>query len=157
MGFPLEVAFANCFMYNLEKEVFTDQPALKPSVNYCFVDDCFLVCNSLHNVLQVRYFFQSNSSLNFHLWNHHINFLDVHVERYSSKCTISVFRKPTDTGVVLNALSKCPTRYKESTVKALIHRTYKISTDLTSFTSSIDALKQTFVNNAYSNTASDRY
>ena len=118
-----------------------------------------MVCNSLQDVLQLRNAFQPNSPPNFTYevrGNNTISFLDVHIERMANSYKISVFKKPTDTGVYLNASSECPARYKESTVKALIHRTYKVSSDWNVFNSSIDTLKQTFINNGYSNTTFDR-
>ena len=56
----------------------------------------------------------------------------------------------------LNANSECPQRYKEGTVKALIHRTYKIYSDMELFHDCIIKLKQSFVNNGYSNERFDK-
>ena len=65
------------------------------------------------------------------------------------------YRKPTDPGIYLNASSECPDRYKDGTISALIHRTFKFSSNGMAFQQSITNLKQSFVNNGYSNTRFD--
>ena len=42
-------------------------------------------------------------------------------------------------------------RYKEGTIKNLIHRTFKISSTQEIFSDSVKQLKQTFINNGFSN------
>ena len=74
----------------------------------------------------------------------------------SLKFQTEVYTKPTDTGVYLNAKSECPQRYKTGTIKALIIRTYKISSDWSIFHRSIQNLKQALINNGYSNRDFDR-
>ena len=75
--------------------------------------------------------FKNNSSLNFthELGGKKLNFLDVSVEEKDGKYETSVYKKPTDPGVYLNFKSECPERYKEGTIRNLIHRTYKISSN----------------------------
>ena len=79
----------------------------------------------------------------------------MHIDNNSDTFSTSVFNKPTNPGIYLNHSSECPNRYKEGTIKALIHRTFKISSDWLIFSKSIDHLKQTFVNNGYPNTTFD--
>ena len=67
----------------------------------------------------------------------------------------SVYQKPTNNGIYLHARSECPQRYKDSTIKALIHRTYKISHTWQLFHDSILKLKQAFIYNGYSNSLFD--
>ena len=84
-----------------------------------------------------------------------INFLDVHVEERNNRCITSVYQKPTNCGIFLNTNSGCPERYKLGTITALIHRAYKIPSDWHDFNSTVDRLKQLFVNNRYSNKTFD--
>ena len=63
----------------------------------------------------------------------------------------ATFTKPTKPGIYLNPKGECPDRYKEGTVKALIHCSYRVSSDLTTFHASVEKLKQSFINNGHSN------
>jgi len=89
--------------------------------------------------------------------NRQIDFLDVHIDATSEdEYKTSVYQKPTSSGVYLNANSECPDRYKTGTIKALVHRTYKISSSWQLFHERIAVLRQTFINNGYSNTTFDQ-
>ena len=37
------------------------------------------------------------------------------------------FVKPTNSGIYLNYNSECPLRYKDATIRSMIHRIYKAS------------------------------
>ena len=85
---------------------------------------------SVENVVAIKEIFEQNSVLNLTYeigTGKHINFLDVHVDAIGDNFITTVYSKPTRTGIYLNANSECPQRYKDGTVKAIIHRTYKIS------------------------------
>ena len=159
MGSPLGVAFANFYMTHLENTVFEQQPNLKPLVYCRYIDDCFLIVNSESDLAPVINSFSLNSVLNFthEVGGSRINFLDVTIEDEGSDhyCT-KIFRKSTDPGIYLHNNSECPERYKEGTIRNLIHRTRKISSTDEIFISSIKQLKQTFINNGYSNRQFDK-
>ena len=57
----------------------------------------------------------------------------------------------TRMGIYMNAASECLQRYKNSTVKAPIHRTYKISCNWHHFQNTLKILKQSLINNGCSN------
>ena len=61
----------------------------------------------------------------------------------------SVFQNPTNFGIYLHYNSECPPRYKVGTFSALIHRTFKIFSNWQPFDSTINKLKQTFINIGY--------
>ena len=88
--------------------------------------------------------FSQNSVLNFthEVGGSKINFLDVTIENDGSNryCT-KVYKKPTDPGIYIHNRSECPERYKEGTIKNLIHRTYKISSTEEIFSDSVKKLK----------------
>ena len=130
MGSPLGVTFANFYMAHLENSVFHNQPDLKPQVYCRFIDDCFLIVDSEDDLEPITDAFKQNSVLNFtrEIGGSKINFLDVTVENDgSSEYKTKVYRKPTDPGIFIHEKSECPERYKEGTIKNLIHRTRKIS------------------------------
>ena len=153
MGSPLGVTFANYYMCNLENEVSESDPTLKPTIYCRYVDDCFLVVETQHQLDRLVDAFQSNSVLNFTIEkssNHTFHFLDVNIEQQEGIFKTDVYKKDTNSGINLHTDSECPETYKNSTVRAMIHRTHKIcSSD--KLESSLNALQQVFVNNGYSN------
>ena len=84
-----------------------------------------------------------------------LNFLDVHIENAYPDIHTSIHTKPTNPGIYLHANSECTQQYKNSSIKNLIHRTYKISSNWSVFHVSIQKLKQTIINNGYSNRTFD--
>ncbi|KAF2354160.1 hypothetical protein FHG87_015087, partial [Trinorchestia longiramus] len=118
----------------------------------------FIVTDNIQSLEELKNSFERNSVLKFTSelgLQNKINFLDVHIEAKGNNYETSVYQKPTNTGIYLHANSETPQRYKNSTIKALIHRTYKISSSWQLFHSSIVKLKQALINNGYSNTMFD--
>ena len=110
--------------------------------------------NSIDDLLRIKESFQTYSGLKFTYelgTNQKINFLDVHVDGSGGQYVTSVYTKPTNTGVYLNADSECPQRNKDGTIKALTHRRYKTSSNWHLFHDSMQILKQSLINNGYSN------
>ena len=157
MGSPLGVIFANFYMCNLENKVIEDNKDLiKTYARY--VDDCYLVIENSEKLEKFKEEMEKNSVLKFTFEksvNQELNFLDVHVNGSSGTYVTSVFTKPTNIGAYLNAKSECPQKYKTATIRALIHRAYKISSTWKLFDSQIKKLKQALINNGYSNTLFD--
>ena len=88
-----------------------------------------MITDTNNNLLKLKQSFEETSILTFTYEigiNHHINFLDVHVDATQPNVLCSVYQKPTNYGIYLNYKSECPQRYKDATINALIHRTYKI-------------------------------
>ena len=83
-------------------------------------------------------------------------FLDVDIDSSGNSFETKTYKKDTNTGSYLNAISECPHRYKEGTIHCLILRTFKIASNYDIFHSDIVKLKQTLINNGYSNTDFDK-
>ena len=157
MGSPLGVTFANFYMTHVENKVMNN-PLLKPRCYARFVDDCFTISETPQSVAPLIEAFERNSVLRFtyEMGNKQLNFLDVNVRMNNSTTfEFKPYRKPTDPGVYLNPTSECPERYKDGTISALIHRTFKSSSTGSAFQQAIKNLKQLFVNNGYSNSRFD--
>ncbi|KAF2348583.1 Reverse transcriptase domain, partial [Trinorchestia longiramus] len=158
MGSPLGVTMANFYMTALENKILECSTDMKPH-KYCrYADDCFIVTDNIQSQEELKNSFERNSVLKFTSelgLKNKINFPDVHMEAKGNNYATSVYQKPTNAGIYLHANSETPQRYKDSTIKALIHRTYKISSSWHLFHSSIVKLKQSFINNGYSNTLFD--
>ena len=80
--------------------------------------------------------------------DHKLPFLNVLVERTGNTVKSCVFRKPTDVGQCLNALSECPERYKLSVVKGFLFRAKNLCSDRRAFLTELDRSKKILVNNA---------
>jgi hypothetical protein len=79
-------------------------------------------------------------------------FLNVLVEKQDNNTyKTTVYRKPTDNGKCLNAISECPDRYKQSVVKGFLLRAKNLSTDRADMMVEISRSKQILVNNGYTN------
>ena len=121
MSSPLGLALADIYY---ETELFQAIP--KPEVYYRYMDDTFVVCNNedhcdvfldrlnfLHPSLRFTMEKESYSSL---------AFLDVLVEKGSSKFITSVYLKPTFTGQYIRWNSFNPRKRKTNLILTLTHR-----------------------------------
>jgi len=114
MGSPLGVLFANAYLCELESRILEEVSA-KPAIYKRYVDDIFIECDSEEQLLELQNKMESSSILKFTYeigMNKKLPFLDVCIDASSSdKHHMEVFRKGTDRGKCLNALSECPKRY----------------------------------------------
>ena len=78
-------------------------------------------------------------------------FLNVLVEKRNGAIKTTVYRKPTDNGKCLNAISECPDRYKLSVIKGFLYRAKNLSTDREDMLVEISRSKQILINNGYTN------
>ena len=78
--------------------------------------------------------------------NSKLSFLDLNIQNTSGSFSSSVFLKATFTGLGLNFLSYCPIIYKINTIKTLLHRAYKLSSNYLNFTQEVEYLRNLFYN-----------
>ena len=118
MGSPLGVLFAQAYMAAVEEEVLTVD---KPYVYARYVDDIYVDIESEDALAALKGRLEKESGLKFTFEssvNNKINFLDVAVDSSGSETKTGVYRKPTDAGKCLHGQGECPTRYKESVIRA---------------------------------------
>ena len=84
--------------------------------------------------------------------NRKIPFLDVYIKAQIGQPVSDVFRKQTNDGKLLNAISECPGRYKSSVLINGIRRAHKICSTRQLFNQEMKRFKQMLVNNGYTNT-----
>ena len=128
MGFPIAPAFAGISMnYVIEK---TKEFNVQPDVFFRYVDDCFAVfpdfesamlfyrkLNRIHSKVKFTYELENNKQL---------PFLDVNVDNSKEKLELSIYRKPTHTGLYNKWSSLAPTKYKINLIKSLVNRATKV-------------------------------
>ena len=129
MGSPLGPVLANIFVGFCESSI---PPSLWPSVYYRFVDDVFChdedqetcenfltTLNGLHPALKFTAEGERDGV---------ISFLDVNITRNNDTkgLDMTVYRKPTFTGLYIPWGSYTPTKSKVHLVKALVYRAHRI-------------------------------
>ena len=130
MYLSLGVPFANFYMTHIESYILETHPSLKSKVYRRYIDDIFVVIDEPTNFPALMTCFKENSVPNFTSEvgaNHTLKFLDVRISNNNGELHTSVYNKPIYPGIYINSNSECPVRYKNGTIQALIHRTYKIS------------------------------
>ena len=124
MGSPIAPAFADIFMnYVIEK---TKEFNMQPDVFFRYVADCFAVFPDFESaMLFYRKLNQIHSNVNF-TYDKQLPFLDVNVDNSKDKLELSIYRKPTHTGLYNKWSSLAPTKYKINLIRSLVNRAIKV-------------------------------
>ena len=156
MGNPISATFANIFMSHHEKHWLENCPReFKPIIYKRYVDDTFVIFEKEEHIDQFHtYINEQHQKIKFTIEKEEHNrlpFLDVLLERTNTNhLDISIYRKPTYTGLGTNFLSACFEKYKMNTITTLLHRAYSLSSDFVFFHKEIDFLKDFFRENGFS-------
>lgn len=157
MGSPLGVLFAEAYMAHIESLALNGMDA--QPFTYCrYIDDIFVDTQSEQQLLDLKSKLEEISVLKFTIEmavNHKISFLDVAVDALDGQYITSVYRKPTDTGSCLNGNSECPDRYKESVIRAYIHRALNHCSSWPLIHQEFDRIRNLLASNNYSITDID--
>jgi predicted GIY-YIG superfamily endonuclease len=129
MGSPISPLLADIFMEDFLEKLFKTLK-IQPQLFLKYVDDCICVYNS-KNINEQNLLEQLNSKskhIQFTIEKEEQNslpFLDIHIHRNTEKLTFTVYRKPTDKGILLNYNSNHSFATKATVVRAGIHRAYE--------------------------------
>ena len=154
MGNPAAPALANVFLCHIEEKIFSTCPKEFLPLKYArYLDDTFAV---FQNEQQANNFFSFINSMQDNIQftmekqiNNKLPFLDMLVHCNDSKISLSIFRKPTNTGLGINYFSFCPFVYKLNAIKTLVHRAYHLTSSYEFFASEVDYLKTFFMRNGF--------
>ena len=154
MGSPLGPLLANVFMCHIENQL--EQQNMIPSFYRRHVDDTLVkmpntesaadflqVLNSVHPSLSFTMEFEHEGS---------IPFLGTLITRCGNKLTTEVYRKPTDTGLLLHFDSHVDNRYKNGLVHTMVDGAYRLSSSQEAFSKECDKLRTIFSKLRYPNT-----
>ena len=146
MGSPLGPLLANVFMCHLEERLSDDD--LIPSYYKRYVDDTlaimpgldaaesFLnVLNGLHPSIHFTMELSNNDS---------IPFIGTLITKNGNKLETQVYRKPTNTGLLLHFQSHTDLRYKKCLIKTMVHRAKELSSTHQAFVDECRHLKSMF-------------
>ena len=156
MGSPLAPLLANWFVCMVENNVL-DNPSINQPILYRrYVDDVFAVfqCEQDRDL-----FFDHlnaahvNLSFTMELANIETNslpFLDVEVRiTEQNNFMTKVYRKPTNTGVIMNYSAVTPEKWKRSLLQLLLSRAKKLSSNEQLFNEEVEKIRKTFKYNKY--------
>ena len=154
MGSPLGPTLANWFLGKMEREIFIDNVFLDyaPELYVRYVDDIFATFNSMEKCEQFfRYINTLHPNLRFTVEypQGSLPFLDVEVTLHEGNIQTCVYRKSTNTGVLLNFNSIAPNQWKRSLITCFLTRAKVVCSSNALFQDEIKRLKAIFVNNAY--------
>ena len=152
MGSPLGPSLANFFLGHLEKKFFGNI-GVNPKLYLRYVDDIFAVFDK-----DVPY-----DKFLSHINNQHPNikftvektinslpFLDTEINIKGDNFESWVYRKPTNTGVVLNFNAICPLTWKKGLIFGALNRAKVICSNRELFLREVDKLRNMFWRNGYS-------
>ena len=160
MGSPLGLTLANAFMCHYEKKWLEECPSqFKPTYYRRYVDDIFVTFSSpAHVALFFNYLNSRHSNISFtheNEINNTLAYLDLSIYRKNNRFVTSIYRKPTFSGVFINFSSFIPLHYKHSLILSLLHRCFRLCSDLEKFHHEVDQLKVIFRRNGYPNKVVD--
>ena len=150
MGSPLGPILANIFVGFHERRLFDRFP--KPFTYLRYVDGTFVSFKSRSDALKFfDAFNRLHSSLSFTMEeesNGQLPFLDVLVEGGDSSFLISVYRKPTFTGLCLNWHSIAPKSRKLNLIRCLSYRALNFCCEC-KIDNELRAIRDIFIDNGY--------
>ena len=146
MGSPLGPLMANAFMCNIEKQLETENKM--PAFYKRYVDDTLSAMPDVEAAIDfLTTLNNSHPSIDFTMEleeNGRLPFLGMNVIRNGCYLNTTVYRKPTDTGLLLHYHSHVDARYKRSLINTMLNRAFKLSSTWKAFHEECERLKEIF-------------
>ena len=146
MGSPLGPLMANVFMCHLEDKLARD--GMIPSLYKRYVDDT--LARMPNNVAAAEFLTTLNGlhpSLKFTMEvpsDNMIPFIGIEIIKNGTELETRVYRKPTNTGLLLHFQSHVDKRYKTGLLKTVLLRAYTLSSRTEAFNEECDKLRSIF-------------
>ena len=151
MGSPLGPTLANFFLAHLESTLLSRDDLVKPKLYLRYVDDIFAVfsCDNFMPFFDALNQLHPNIKFTFELGNSSIAFLDTYISVADGQFTSNVYRKVTNTNVLLNALAVCPEEWKRGIIYCFLHRAWTVCSSRHLFNLEVSKLIDIFTSNGY--------
>ena len=154
MGSPLAPLLANWFVATVEDRILSDVSLgyCKPAMYKRYVDDIFAVFQSnieRDQFLDILNQAHQNLTFTMETSTSSLPFLDVSISIKDGSYHTAVYRKPTNTGVLMHYDSMAPRKWKRALVNCLLNRAHRISSNFISFVEEADNIKSILSNNGY--------
>ena len=162
MGSPLGPTLANFFLAHLETQFMKENRNFAPELYLRYVDDIFCAFTSNAYVIQFLEFLNSlhaNLRFTFELGPDRLAFLDTHISLPTNdfdSVSSTVYRKPSNTNVILNFAAVCPWKWKSGLITCFINRAYTVCSTWQLFHSEMTRLRNIFRENGYPSKMFDR-
>ena len=150
MGSPLAPTLSNLFIGVLEHK-FLHKNMLNVKMYVRFVDDILAVFEEQDHDTFHKYLNSWHKNLNFtvEVGNKKIPFLDIDINVENSCLETEVYRKPTNTNLLLNYEANVPKQWKRGLVQTLLHRAYNVCSNWIKFDKEVDKLVNILRLNGY--------
>ena len=158
MGSPLAPILANWFVGIIEKKILNDPKIPQPKFYRRYVDDIFAIFHCQSDKEKFFSFLnKAHDNLKFTMENmdtsrKSLPFLDVNIKITSENAfETRVYKKPTNTGVLLNFSAMVLERWKTAVVKCLLNRADRVASSEELLKQDIQSVKSMFLKNGYPN------
>ena len=154
MGSPLGPSLANFFLGHLEANNFFTNSGINPKLYVRYVDDIFAV---FEKDVQFQPFLEQINSQHPNIKftieesvDNVLAFLDTEIRIIGDEFESCVYRKSTNTDVLLNFGAVCPAVWKKGIILGSLNRAKLICSSLELFRREVDKLRLMFLKNGYS-------
>ena len=151
MGSPLGPTLANLFLASMESDWLSNANA--PIHYFRYVDDIFAIFDANHDTSELFLSFLNSRHQNLKFTMESgpstLAFLDTHITISDTGKDISVYRKPTHTGLLMNFSSYSPKQWKRSLIYCMLHRAHSICSSFTTLNQEFIFLCKMFTDNGY--------
>ena len=116
---------ANWFVCNVENNIFDQDNASKPVFYKRYVDDIFAMFNKENEIDGFHCLLNDahpNLSFTKEMATNILPFLDTAVSVESEQFITEVYRKPTNTGILMNYRSNAPWQWKKALIKCFLSK-----------------------------------
>lgn len=159
MGSPLSGLLADIYMHHLETtKIMADTNPFKNKILYWFryVDDVLCLFNNDTNNIQdlIEYLNSISENIKFtnEINNKSINFLDLSISNENCIHTFQIYRKPTQSDLIIPKNSNHPWHQKLASFRFMINRLLKVPLSHTNFNREKSVIIQLALTNGYSKT-----
>ena len=146
MGSPLGPLMANAFMCKIEKQLETENKL--PIFYKCYVDDTLSAMPDPEAASEfLTTLNESHPSIDFTMEveeNGRLPFLGMNVIRSGCCLDTTIYRKLTNTGLLLHYHSHVDARYKRSLLNTMLNRAFQLSSTWKFFHEECERLKEIF-------------
>ena len=152
VGFPFLLGVLRVQECPISDPVIVSNTISDPVIYLRYVYDVFCIFRKgvdFHTFLDTLNSLHANLRFTYEYGGSEIPFLDTNIKLTSGGIKTTVFRKKTDTGVILNESAVTPPQWKKSLVSCFLHRATIVCSDQDSLEKEIRKLRQTFEQNNY--------
>jgi len=152
MGSPLGPTLANFFLAHFENKFMSSALDCIPELYLRYVDDVFAVFSSIelvHKFLDFLNNLHPNLKFTCEIGPKSLAFLDTKTTLTEGGLTSEVYRKQTNTNVILNMCAFCPSQWKFGLITCFLNRAYTVCSTWSLFHMEITKLMDIFTSNGY--------